>query len=479
MRLASKIFAATTLVILALVGVAAWSLHAVDDLVRAHRDITERSLPALQLEVALQEVVPRLLRLEARYLVLRDRAYGDLLKERTSRAATDLARLEGLLDSNTERASYREAVAALATYQELVDRERALVSERDAARAMKISEGPAREAIDKFDQAMGKLTSRTSGEVARQQLAVRELETRTWTTVLVALGGSLLAAICASGFVAFRLTRSIRQLSAATGRVADGSFREPLSIRTEDEIGDLTRAFNRMVAELREVEEHKQRFFSQISHELRNPLTAIRASAQLLLRRNALDVKGRHWVESIDDSVDRLLGLVTRILDLNRLRSGVFPLERQPVELDKIVARALDVLGAQAEQQGLRLESEATGRELTLSADEDALTQVVLNLVGNAIKFTPTGGTVRVKIADAEAHLELAVRDDGPGIPAQDAARIFEPYQQAHRGRNGSGLGLAIVKELVSAHGGTITMDSEEGKGTCVTVRLPKIASFP
>jgi len=225
------------------------------------------------------------------------------------------------------------------------------------------------------------------------------------------------------------------------------------------------------------VEEHKQQFFSQISHELRNPLTAIRASAQLLLRQNALDVKGRHWVESIDDSVDRLLGLVTRILDLNRLRAGVFPLERQPVDLDKIVARALDVLGAQAEQQGLRLESEATGREFILSADEDALTQVVLNLVGNAIKFTPTGGTVRVQVADADAHLELAVRDDGPGIPARDAARIFEPYQQAHRGRNGSGLGLAIVKELVSAHGGTIAMDSEEGKGTCVTVRLPKIAS--
>src|SRR5262249_56163130 len=95
--------------------------------------------------------------------------------------------------------------------------------------------------------------------------------TRAWAGVVVALGGSLLAAVCASGFVAFRLTRSIRQLSAATGRVADGSFREPLSIRTEDEIGDLTRAFNHMAVELREVEEHKQQFFSQISTEPPNP----------------------------------------------------------------------------------------------------------------------------------------------------------------------------------------------------------------
>jgi signal transduction histidine kinase len=480
MRLAAKIFAATTLVILALVGVAVWSLLAVDHLVRAHRDITGRSLPALQLEATLQEVVPRLLRLEARYLVLRDRAYGDLLKERTLRSAIDLARLDSLLDSNAERASYREAVAALASYQDHIDRERALVRKGSLAQAIKISEGPARAAIEKFDHALAKLAATTSAEVDRQQLAVRGLERRTWTTVLGALGGSLLAALCATGFVSYRLTRSVRQLSLATRRIADGSFREPLSVHSTDEIGDLTRAFNRMAEELRQVEEHKEQFFSQISHEIRNPLTAIRASAQLLLRRPAgsLDAKGRHWVESIDDSVERLLGLVTRILDLNRLRAGVFPLERQPVEFDKVVARALDVLGAQAEQQGLRLESDTVGSDFSLSADAEALTQVVLNLVGNAIKFSSPGGAVRVALVGADTHLEVAVRDEGPGIPAQDLTRVFEPYQQAHSGRKGSGLGLAIVKELVSAHGGTIAVDSEEGKGTCITVRLPKSPSL-
>ena len=478
MRLAFKIFGATTLVVLVLVGVAAWSLLAVDHLVRAHREITDRSLPALQLEVALQEAVPRLLRLEARYLVLRDRAYGELLKERTARTVADLGRLDNLLASPAEEKSYREAVAALATYQEHVDKERALLTKGEAARALRLSEGPARTAAETLDRALTQLTVATSAQVDRAQVTVRALEARTWTTVLGALGGSFLAAIGATGFVAFRLTRSVRQLSAATGRVADGSFREPLTVQTKDEIGDLTLAFNRMAEELREVEAHKQQFFSQISHELRNPLTAIRASAQLLLRRPAdsLDAKGRHWVESIDTSVDRLLSLVTRILDLNRLRAGVFPLERQPIELDKVAARALDVLGAQAEQQGLRLETSSTGADFSITADEDALTQVILNLVGNAIKFTPQGGSVRVGVTEAAAQLELSVRDDGPGIPAADISRIFEPYQQAHRGRKGSGLGLAIVKELVSAHGGSIGVDSVEGKGTCITVRLPRAA---
>jgi signal transduction histidine kinase len=478
MRLAFKIFAATTLVVLVLVGVAAWSLLAVDHLVRAHREITERSLPALQIEVALQEAVPRLLRLEARYLVLRDRAYGELLKERTARTVADLERLDKLLASPAEEKSYREAVAALATYQEHVDKERALLTKGEAARALRLSEGPARAAAETLDRALTQLTAATSAQVDRAQAAARALEARTWTTVLGALGGSFLAAIGATGFVAFRLTRSVRQLSAATGRVADGSFREPLTVQSKDEIGDLTLAFNHMAAQLREVEAHKEQFFSQISHELRNPLTAIRASAQLLLRRPAdsLDAKGRHWVESIDASVDRLLSLVTRILDLNRLRAGVFPLERQPVELDKVVARAIDVLGAQAEQYGLHLETSSTGADFSVTADEDALTQVILNLVGNALKFTPQGGSVRVGVTETPTQLELSVRDDGPGIPAADVSRIFEPYQQAHRGRKGSGLGLAIVKELVSAHGGSIDVDSVEGKGTCITVCLPRAA---
>jgi len=478
MRLASKFFAATTLVIMALVGVAAWSLLAVDHLVRAHREITDRSLPALQIEVALQEVVPRLLRLEARYLVLRDRAYGDLLKERTERAVADLGRLDTLLASMAEMTSYREAVAALASYQGHVNRERALLGKRDPARAMAISEGPARAAAEKLDRALTKLTQDTSAEVSRAQIAVRALENRTWTMVLVALGGSLLAAVAANCFVAFRLTRSVRQLSAATGRVADGSFRKPLIVQSSDEVGDLTLAFNHMAEELREVEEHKQQFFSQISHELRNPLTAIRASAQLLLMRPAdlLDAKGRHWVQSIDTSVDRLLSLVTRILDLNRLRAGVFPLELHRIELDKVVARAIDVLGAQAEQQGVILDSKSTGQDFAITADEEGLTQIILNLTGNAIKFTPSGGSVRVEVTDAGTYLELIVRDNGPGIPAVDIHRVFEPYQQAHQGRKGSGLGLAIVKELVSAHGGTIAVESEEGKGTCMTVNLPKAA---
>ncbi|HET8577659.1 MAG TPA: HAMP domain-containing sensor histidine kinase [Methylomirabilota bacterium] len=481
MRLASKIFAASTLVILALVGVAGWSLLAVDHLVRAHREISTQSLPALQLEASLREAVPRLLRLEARYLVLRDRAYGELLKERADRAAADLERLGTLLRSKAEQEMYRQAVVALVAYRQHVSTERALLARGEGTRALSLSEGPARVAAEQFGRALAQLTEATSAEVDRAQAAVRALESRTWTTILVTLTVTLLAALGATGLVAFHMTRSVRRLSAATARVAEGSFTDPLPVERRDEIGDLTRSFNRMAERLRELEAQKQQCFSQISHELRNPLTAIRSAAQLLLARaqDVPDAKRRQWVEMIDSNVDRMLSLVNQILDFNRLRAGVFPLERQSIGLDKVVARALDGLRPQAEQQGALLEETATGADFMIMADEEALTKVVINLVGNAIKFTPRGGAVRVAVTDAGPHVRLAVRDTGPGIPTADVSRIFEPYQQAHRGRKGSGLGLAIVKELVGAHGGSVGVESEEGKGTCFTVRLPRTAPVP
>jgi signal transduction histidine kinase len=476
MRLAFKIFAATTLVILALVGVAGGSLLAVDRLVGAHRETVTHFLPALQLEASLRESLARLLRLEARYLGLGDHSFGDVLMQRSRKTISDLDRLGPLLTSEAQRSVHRDAVAALGEYQRHVEAAGMLLRSGKAREALQISEGPAREAARRFDQSLSELTDVTVLELDRAQAGVRALERRTWTAVLVALAASLLAAVVATAFVAVRTTRSVRRLSDAMATVAGGSFRGPLSIETSDEIGDLTRSFNRMAEQLREADALKEQFFAHISHEIRNPLTAIGASAQLLLERtrDVLDAKQRRWLELINISVDRLLRLLGQILDFNRLRAGVFPLERRSVRLDEIVAKALDVLRPQAEQQSLLVETAATGTDFVVVADEEALTKVVVNLVGNAIKFIPAGGAIRVAVRDADAQVELTVEDNGPGIPAGDLDRIFEPYQQAHNGRRGSGLGLAIVKQLIDAHGGSVGVDSQERKGTCFTVRLPR-----
>jgi signal transduction histidine kinase len=294
--------------------------------------------------------------------------------------------------------------------------------------------------------------------------------------VFWALLASLAAALATTALLAVHLTRSLRRLSIATAQLADGAFTHPLPVTSRDEIGELARSFNRMAERLREVDHLKEEFFSHISHELRTPLTSVKEATNLLLERvqGPLTAKQGRLVHIIAASSDRLLLLVNQVLDLSRLRARQLPLERRPVDMEKIVVRALEELRPQIEDKGLVVGCATSGSDFALQGDEDRLLRVVVNLVGNAIKFTPHGAAVTVGLTNSGPEVEIVVEDTGIGIPATDLPRIFDPYKQAHVGRGGSGLGLAIVKGLVEAHGGRIRVESEEGRGSRFLVRLPR-----
>jgi signal transduction histidine kinase len=276
--------------------------------------------------------------------------------------------------------------------------------------------------------------------------------------------------------LAYGITRSLRRLSAATTAVAAGSYREPIPDAARDEIGALARSFNAMAAQLRRIDETKEEFFATLSHELRSPLTSVREAAHLLRDGvpGALNPKQARLVTVIGHSTDRLLRLVNQMLELSRLRAGMLPLGRDRVDLARVVGRAVEELRPQAEEAGLTLARERTGERFDTRGDEDRLVQVVVNLVANAIRFTPRGGRVVVRLIDAGAETEIQVEDTGVGIPAAALPYIFESWRQAHRDRGGTGLGLAVVRGVVHAHGGRVTVESQEGKGSRFTVLLPR-----
>jgi signal transduction histidine kinase len=312
--------------------------------------------------------------------------------------------------------------------------------------------------------------------VIRAQREVARLERRTWTGVVAAVATSLVLALGATALIAMRITRSLRRLSAATSAVAAGSFREPIPAGGNDEVGVLARSFNAMAARLRQLDEMKEEFFATLSHELRSPLTSVREASHLLADHVAgpLTPKQARLVEIIQRSSDRLLRLVNQILDISRLRAGLLPLQRAAVDLERLVGRAIDELRPQAEEARVTLDRERVGQGFTVTGDEDRLLQVVVNLLANAVRFTPAGGRVVVRVVDAGAECELQVEDTGLGIPAAELPHIFESYHQAHLGKGGTGLGLAIVRGLVQAHGGRVTVESQEGKGSRFTVLLPR-----
>ncbi len=454
MRLSHKVFVTTALLILALAGVGTWSLLAISRLVDVNRAIATQSVPALRMATSLREQLTGLTRTDEN--AGPDAAEGaqKVWNDRASRMTTDLSLLGAFLGTKEERAQHQEAMVAFSTYRRLAGMGTGLSAER-------------RVASDRTGAHLDRLLGATYGALEGAHLEARELEAHTWNTVFWALLASLTAALMTAAFLTAYLTRSLRRLSLATGQLADGSFTQPLPVTSRDEIGGLARSFNRMAERLREVDN---------SHELRTPLTSVKEATHLLLDRvpGPLTPKQGRLVEIIAGSSDRLLGLVNQVLELSRLRARVLPLERRPLDMEKIIVQALEELRPQIEEKNLAIGRTTSGSDFGLQGDEDRLLRVMVNLIGNAVKFTADRGAILVALTDRGDAIEVMVRDTGIGIPASELTRIFDPYQQAHRGRGGSGLGLAIVKGLVEAHGGRVSAESEEGQGSCFLVCLPR-----
>jgi signal transduction histidine kinase len=466
MRLPYKVFMTSALVIVALVGVATWSLLAISRLVDVNRGVATQSLPALRMGASLREQLGGLTRTEvdARPAAAEpaQRAWND----RAARMAKELNLLRSFLSSEEERSQHQEAIVAFAIYRRLA----AMGPGVDAER---------RFAADRTGVYLDRMLGASYGALEEAQIEARQLEGHTWNTVFWAILASLAAALTTTALLAVHLRRSLRRLSVATAQLADGAFTHPLPVTSRDEIGELARSFNRMAERLHEVDHLKEEFFSHISHELRTPLTSVKEATHLLLDRvqGPLTAKQARLVDIIAASSDRLLRLVNQVLELSRLRARLLPLERRPVDMEKVVVRALEELRPQVEDKGLSVGRTVSGSDFALQGDEDQLLRVVVNLVGNAIKFTPAGGSVTVRLTDLGPEVEIAVEDDGIGIPTAELPRIFDRYQQAHRGHGGSGLGLAIVKGIVEAHGGHIQVESEAGHGSRFVARMPRDAA--
>lgn len=485
MRLGAKIFLTSVFLIATLVAVASWSLWAMQRLVAVNRGILTETLPALRAATGLSESVPALVRLETRYVVLGDREYDTLWARRMRGVSDELEQLGRLVTTDEERARLAEVRAEVAAYRGVVERERQLMARGQRGSASLLMEAEGRPAAERAEASAVRLGATIQSAAAAASAQARELEKRTWTGVLIALVAGGAAALGGTAWVALRLTRSLRVLAAATREVAAGSFHDPVRVETHDEIADLAEAFNRMAAQLRKVEALKEEFFSTISHELRTPLTSIREGVHLLREgiHGPLTPKQERLVTIVGLSTERLLGLINQILDLSRLQAGVLPLDRRRVDLDRLASRALDELRPQAEEKGVQLErdgrggSEAACGSVKVFGDEERLLQILVNLLGNAVKFTPAAGSVTLALRERGEEVEVVVEDTGAGIPAEALPRIFDRYQQAHRGRGGSGLGLAIVKALAEAHGGSVRAESEEGKGSRFSVVLPREGS--
>ena len=271
------------------------------------------------------------------------------------------------------------------------------------------------------------------------------------------------------------ITETVEQIN----RADDLARRIPYDGPEEDEIGSLIEAFNQTLERLETLFTSQQRFLADVSHELRTPLTVIKGNADLMRRMKSLDDES---LTSIDQEAGRLTRLVGGLLLLAQAESGKVSLSMKPVELDTLL---LEVFQEMKVLAGGKLKLHLTEiDQVQVNGDRDRLKQVLLNLVGNAIQYTPQGGDVFLSLGKVGEQARLIIRDTGPGIPAEDLPHIFERFYRAEKSRTrgkttGFGLGLSIAHWIVDKHGGRIEVDSKDIQGTTFCIWLPLLNPEP
>jgi signal transduction histidine kinase len=308
--------------------------------------------------------------------------------------------------------------------------------------------------------------------VAKPKQALRS----TWLTLMKFFGVSLLGGLLVAGVLAWylsrRITRPVLGLSRAADQVAGGNYDVAVpAMSGGDEIAHLAERFRGMAERLAEAEQLERKFLMSVSHELRTPLTGIRGHVEALREGIAHDPESQAAsLEVIAAEADRLERLVGDVLDLAKLGAHRFTLLREEVDMARLLDRAYATFGEEARRRGIDYRCEISDASVIVT-DGDRVLQIISNLLSNAFRWTPDGGSVGVSLARENGTVSVRVADSGPGIPADERERIFRPFWSRDGG--GTGLGLAIARELAIALGGRIELVSEPGHGSSFELVLP------
>lgn len=307
---------------------------------------------------------------------------------------------------------------------------------------------------------------------------------RTWVSVFTLV--SICLALILGFAISWSLIEPVRAMEQRMLEIAQGDFSRQALVPNRDELGALATDLNRMSQrlahlydELQTASRHKSEFLATMSHELRTPLTAIIGGTEVLQAKIAGDLNARqlHYLQDIHASSRHLLSLINDILDLARIEAGKTELELTRFDLAGTIEHVLAVVRAQSEARQLNVRFYIAPELGSFVADERKVRQVLLNLISNAVKFTPQGGRIEVRAEVDAGSARFSVHDSGIGIASEDHEAIFEQFRQVGtdplRKRAGSGLGLAIARKFIELHGGRIWVESTPGEGSLFTFTLP------
>ena len=319
---------------------------------------------------------------------------------------------------------------------------------------------------------------RQSGGLVGATKATVSLLKSVWWQLLLAGAISAAIALGLARVLARGMTQPIRDMAAAAQRLARGEYGTDVPVQSRDELGRLAETFNQMAGQLESLERLRRDLVANVSHELKTPISALRAHLENLL--DGVEEPNRETLQLMLGQAERLTRLIAELLDLSRLESGGVTLQLEPVRIEPLV----DQVGREvqvARSHGVTFRNRVPADLPPVDADRERLYQVLFNLLDNAFRFTPAGGSITVNAACRDGECEISVEDTGPGIPEEHLPFVFERFYRVDRARargdGGTGIGLTIAKSVVEAHGGRIWAERAEGGGCRFTFVLPMRAT--
>lgn len=290
---------------------------------------------------------------------------------------------------------------------------------------------------------------------------------------LAAVGVILLFSVWSGMFFIRSIVRPIGEIEQTASKIAKGNLDIRIENTYNDEIGKLAGTINRMAGDLDKTERMKNEFISSVSHELRTPLTSIKGWVETLgTLHDPADPAYRRGVQVIASETDRLYDMVEELLDFSRMQNGI-KLDCHVLDLVAEVSDSVLTAEKRIQLEGMHLDYEEPLMPVPVFADTGRLRQVFLNILDNAVKYSPPGGTITVAIEISDESASVTILDEGRGISAEDLENVKVKFFKGKGAVRGSGIGLAVVDEIAKAHGGSLALASEQGRGTAVTLRLP------
>jgi len=459
--------------------------------------IMKIDIPSVENGEKLVDSLLEQVRNEKKYIITNDDAFLDLFDKKKREFLDRLKFMEESTNNREKKVFINQIKELHNKYLSMVSKEIVLVGSEGVIPPDSRYEEEMKKTLDQLTESINKLTLALQTGLIRKIELFQKIGSKSAKVSLIIILFAVLFGVIFAYFFTRSVCSPIKILKDATDRIADGDLDYRIEVTANDEIGTLGTAFNQMCNKLKEMDQMKSEFVSNISHNLKTPLTAIREANGLLLEKIAGPISEPQikLLNIIKEEAHQLTMMINDLLDISRVEAGLMRYNFQSSDIYDVIRKSTDEIRFLAENKNILIQCENGDSIPKILLDRDKIAQVMDNLLSNAIKFTLPGGTITIKANVVESHdvtqffreqnrlnnvhsfVKVSISDTGIGIPAECHKKIFDKFQQVNNkgkgGIKGTGLGLSIAKHIVLDHGGDIGVESNVGKGSTFLFTLP------